>query len=627
MKGKRIGHTLKFKLMSFLLILVIPLIGILYWNNYYSIRLAMDQMNDYTIRLLDNYVEQLNTRMSNVSEYLLQMCLGDARNLNISNGDARYLYRRELHEELQNVIGFYDTAQGIFVYQADYDEYAHYTAASLSYTRAETIGAYVRSHLSEILSEDAATWNMVEIDDSPYFFYTLKTGETYLGAWVSVDEILEQIYALELGNLVSVSFVGPDSTFTDAVASKGGAAVSSGAPAPAVASESGAAVSPEASANAVASEVSAAVSSEAPANAVADESTAAMAQTAVAAAPTSAAMLQTYDVSSHLEVGDLDIVTVLETVPLFSYLSIVQKVIIAASIIIVILMLCSLLIYRRYIFTPLKNIKTAIGRVEQGDWNYRIHTPGRSGEFDSINQNFNDMAGEIHHLKIDVYEKEIERQQVELEYLHYQIKPHFILNVINTINSMAQIRETALIQKMTQYLSGYVRYTFRKDHSMSTIREELENVKNYLGMQLLRFPDSLECEIDIENRIMDVEIPAMTIMTFVENIMKHAFDMYDCIQITLKAFIDSEGLVHIVIRDSGAGFTDEAIEHIMTCETIGDGGRQVGIVNIKKRLRLIYGGRARVKASNDHGAKIEIVVPHNVREMERKESNECTDRR
>src|SRR5699024_6523542 len=98
-------------------------------------------------------------------------------------------------------------------------------------------------------------------------------------------------------------------------------------------------------------------------------------------------------------------------------------------------------------------------------------------------------------------------------------------------NSMAQIKETALIQKMTQYLSGYIRYTFRRDHSMATIREELETVKNYLNMQLLRFSDSLECEIDIESRVMDMRIPAMTIMTFVENIIKHAFDMYDCIKI------------------------------------------------------------------------------------------------
>ena len=333
--------------------------------------------------------------------------------------------------------------------------------------------------------------------------------------------------------------------------------------------------------------------------------------------------------TAHLDAADMDIVATLETVPFYQYLSLVQKVIMAASIIIVILVICSVFLYRRYIFSPMRHVEKAIRQVEQGNWDYRITEPGHSTEFDSINRNFNTMAGEIHNLKIDVYEKEIERQQTELEYLHYQIKPHFILNVINTINSMAQIRETGLIQKMTQYLSGYVRYTFRKDHSMPTIREELENVKNYLNMQLLRFSDSIECEMDMESRVMDQKIPAMTIMTFVENIMKHAFDMYDCIKITIKGFIDEDGILHLIIKDSGTGFTEEALEHIRTCESIGEGGKQVGIVNIKKRLRLIYGDQAKILASNEDGAKIEILLPCRIkidkdREMK---SSECIDRR
>lgn len=108
---------------------------------------------------------------------------------------------------------------------------------------------------------------------------------------------------------------------------------------------------------------------------------------------------------------------------------------------------------------------------------------------------------------------------------------------------------------------------------------------------------------------MELKIPAMTIMTFVENIMKHAFDMYDCIKITLKGFIDEDGILHLIIKDSGSGFSEEALEHIRTCESIGEGGKQVGIVNIKKRLRLIYGDQAKILASNEDGAKIEILLP------------------
>lgn len=549
-------HRLKFKLTGFLVILVIPLMGILYWNNYYSIRLAQQQMDEYTLRLFDNYVEQLNTSMSNVSEYLLRMCLGDAKNLNVFDRNERYFYRRELHEELQNVIGFYDIAQGLFVYQATYDEFAQYTNPTLNYAQTSVIGRYIQDHVGSLLASDAETWKVTDIYGDPYFIYTLKTGETYIGAWVSVQEIISQIRKLEMGKLLSVSFkngnfVKAYESFYENNADDGGT------------QENGLFLE----------------------------------------------AASTYNVTVYLDAADMNIIATLETVPFYQYLSLVQKVIIAASIIIVILVICSVFLYRRYIFSPMRHVEKAIRQVEQGNWDYRITEPGHSTEFDSINRNFNTMAGEIHNLKIDVYEKEIERQKNELEYLHYQIKPHFILNVINTINSMAQIRENGLIQKMTQYLSGYVRYTFRKDHSMPTIREELENVKNYLNMQLLRFSDSIECEIDMESRVMDQKIPAMTIMTFVENIMKHAFDMYDCIKITIKGFIDEDGILHLTIKDSGTGFTEEALEHIRTCESISEGGKQVGIVNIKKRLRLIYGDQAKILASNEDGAKIEILLP------------------
>ena len=549
-------HRLKFKLTGFLVILVIPLMGILYWNNYYSIRLAQQQMDEYTLRLFDNYVEQLNTSMSNVSEYLLRMCLGDAKNLNVFDRNERYFYRRELHEELQNVIGFYDIAQGLFVYQATYDEFAQYTNPTLNYAQTSVIGRYIQDHVGSLLASDAETWKVTDIYGDPYFIYTLKTGETYIGAWVSVQEIISQIRKLEMGKLLSVSFkngnfVKAYESFYENNADDGGT------------QENGLFLE----------------------------------------------AASTYNVTVYLDAADMNIIATLETVPFYQYLSLVQKVIIAASIIIVILVICSVFLYRRYIFSPMRHVEKAIRQVEQGNWDYRITEPGHSTVFDSINQNFNTMVGEIHNLKIDVYEKEIERQKNELEYLHYQIKPHFILNVINTINSMAQIRENGLIQKMTQYLSGYVRYTFRKDHSMPTIREELENVKNYLNMQLLRFSDSIECEIDMESRVMDQKIPAMTIMTFVENIMKHAFDMYDCIKITIKGFIDEDGILHLTIKDSGTGFTEEALEHIRTCESISEGGKQVGIVNIKKRLRLIYGDQAKILASNEDGAKIEILLP------------------
>lgn len=552
-KGGRLSKTLKFKLMLFLTLLVIPLVAILYLNNYYSITMADQQMHEYAEKILDNYVLQLDTKMKNVSEYLLKMCLSDAESLNVTDANARYFSRKKLHEELQKVIGFYDVAEGIFVYQQTYNEFARYTQPNLSYAEADQISRYIKENIADILAKDAYTWNSVTFGEVAYFIYTLRVGETYLGAWIPMEAVMTQIRGLDMESLQAIRFVGDAApVFFEDLSGQ------------AVLDDQGLPV--ENSKN-------------------------------------------TFEAASFLDAADLNLSVILEKTSFYQMLSDFQKLIILASIIIVLAVLGSGIIYRRYIFSPMGEIETAIAEVEQGNWEYRIEDQRSSMEFERISHNFNVMASEIRNLKIDVYEEEIHRQQVELEYLHYQIKPHFFLNVINTINSLAQIEETALIQKMTQYLSGYIRYTFRQDHGMVTIKEELETVKNYLGMQLLRFPDSLECEIDIETKAMDALIPAMTILTFVENIIKHAFDMYECTRINIQAQVNDAHQLIITIRDSGKGFTPEALGHIMHNEEITKGGKHVGIVNIKKRLRLIYQDQAEISASNDPGARIDIILP------------------
>ena len=89
--------------------------------------------------------------------------------------NERYFYRRELHEELQNVIGFYDIAQGLFVYQATYDEFAQYTNPTLNYAQTSVIGRYIQDHVGSLLASDAETWKVTDIYGDPYFIYTLKT--------------------------------------------------------------------------------------------------------------------------------------------------------------------------------------------------------------------------------------------------------------------------------------------------------------------------------------------------------------------------------------------------------------------------------------------------------------------
>ncbi len=544
MAGEKIFRSLKFKLIGFLMLIVVPLIIILYLNNYYSVKLADQQIHDSAKKLLDSYVTEMNTKMSSVCDFLLQLCADEADQLNTDNDNQRFMAREELHKEMKKALGLYELVDGMFTWQGKYGEFSQYTRGDTSYEQGETVSTYICDHIPMALARDVHTWRTMNIEGSHYFVYLINNQDTYIGAWLNMDEMIRQIEALDIGRISRINIMDTMKASRYMYNKE-------------------------------------------------DQSR----------------VRDTFVVESFLSAAGLYVSMHMVKVPVYQLLSDFQKIIILASILVVAAVICFTFIYKHYIFTPLNRIRSAIESVETGNLDFRLTSPGSSQEFDAIFKNFNEMASEIKNLKIDIYEEEIHRQKVELEYLHYQIKPHFFLNVINTINNLAQIREISMIQKMTQYLSGYIRYTFRSQgSSMVPIREELENVKNYVGMQLLRFPDCLECNMNVETRAMNIPIPVMTILTFVENIIKHAFDMYAYTKIDIDIGVKDHTL-YIVVRDNGRGFSDEALAFIMDdYGEISKEGKHVGIVNIKKRLKLQYRDRACIQASNDHGAKIEIFI-------------------
>ena len=224
------------------------------------------------------------------------------------------------------------------------------------------------------------------------------------------------------------------------------------------------------------------------------------------------------------------------------------------------------------------------------------------------------MVSQIKQLKIDVYEEHINKQKAELQYLQMQIEPHFYLNAFNTIYSMAQMKDFNLIQDMVRCLADYLRYMCRGNYLLVSMEEELMHIKNYLQIQRIRSGDNLICNIDTDQQSMGVHIPPLVLHTFIENIVKHALNLYEPITVLIKATVfesEKDRFVKIIIQDSGKGFTDEALKKINNDIDSKESGQNIGIWNVKQRLKLIYGDSASVKAGNsiDSGACVEIILP------------------
>ncbi len=307
--------------------------------------------------------------------------------------------------------------------------------------------------------------------------------------------------------------------------------------------------------------------------------------------------------------------SIIERKSVFSGLELIQWVIIALGIVSIFVIPIIIFYLFKQIIKPVNELVTATKEIEKGNLDYEIPIIKESLEFIKLKYSFNSMIKEIKSLKIKSYEEEIELQKAELRYLQMQIKPHFFLNAITTISSLTYQNKNEEIRQLISFLSKHLRYALKGGLVKVSINEEIEHVKNYIGMQEIKFPGRIFCMIEIEPDVKNYLLPQFLLQTFVENIFKHAFDNSDMLSIFIKAkrhHINNEDFIRIIIEDNGDGFPDNVIEIVNNSDkNVNSSGEKIGIINIKKTLNLLYKRDGLLKISNvePFGAKVEIMIP------------------
>ena len=150
------------------------------------------------------------------------------------------------------------------------------------------------------------------------------------------------------------------------------------------------------------------------------------------------------------------------------------------------------LIYVVYIkmILPTQRINEAMRRLEENDRDFRIQEEGENQEATQMINRFNAMADQLDHLKIQVYEQELEKMEIEATNLRLQVNPHFILNCLNTIFSLSRTGNIDSTRRFTKYLANYLRFTLWHTSGMVNLMDEMKGVEDYLEIQKIRYPNA-----------------------------------------------------------------------------------------------------------------------------------------
>ncbi len=296
-------------------------------------------------------------------------------------------------------------------------------------------------------------------------------------------------------------------------------------------------------------------------------------------------------------------------------LNAVQLVLFASSILTVLLIPAAIWLIRKSLLQPVGQLVDTMERIRSGNLDARADDHYSLTEFKQVNDTFNQMIEEIQHLTIEVFQRQLAEQKAELQYLQFQIRPHFFLNSLKTLYGMVQNNKSREVQRLILALSNHFRYMFKDNFTMVHLRDELSYVKNYISIQQLYTEKTYSCEIDVDEQLMDLMIPPISIQTFVENAIKHAVRPDKPLEILIRTRLLSTEVgdfADITIEDNGPGFDQAMLGQLNFSDPDAFPQAHIGLANVIMRLNLIYNGKAYVAFANSsggRGAVCEMVIP------------------
>lgn len=568
-------NSLRIKLTISILIMTLPLVGMLLYNNFYAIKVVRGQVAHTYSDTLTLYMNQIDGELNGVDSYINSIAFGnDLLSVGHAVTDEDY-YKTKFHmfQKLSNDMALYRSLNSFFVYAKQRQDYMDVSrTGDFSYEEKEN----VKNYIIEFIHRQGITkgnlmkrWQYFQIGQEYYIIDIVQAGDAYLGAWVRADLLLEPLQTLKMGTEGEILFAndqGEPMTNTTIIHDNG-----------------------------------------------------IELRQSPASYYLSGSDKKFLVVGKHSDRGNFSLITLIPDTSVLANLPYLQRIIWIITIVVIICIPLGFYIMRRAILMPINRILLAMKKVRGGDWTFQVDMNNTSDEFIILGDSFNSMMTEIETLRINVFEEQLNKQREELHRLQLQVNPHFFLNALNIVYNLAKVKNFELILDMTEGLIHYFRFMFRSVTSFVKLRDELEHTRNYLSIQSLRFPGQLTWSIDTPDYLIDTPVPPLVIQSFVENAIKHAFSM-DEEPIDIKVRIDffdkeSGTRMKLSIMDTGCGFSDLVLQELQAGRSIqNDQGEHTGIWNIQRRLKLLYVESVAIQFYNDKetgGAVVEMILPTN----------------
>ncbi len=268
--------------------------------------------------------------------------------------------------------------------------------------------------------------------------------------------------------------------------------------------------------------------------------------------------------------------------------------------------------FSKSLYRPMDLIIKKMEEVSTGNLNVRISEEWKGKDFRQLSNGFNIMISQINLLMDKIKKEQEEIKQIELNKLQSQIQPHFLYNTLECIHWQALSDGNRIVSRMVKALANYYRLSLSKGRDLVTLSEELSNIENYLIIQNARYSDIIQLQIDVQDNIMKILIPKITLQPLIENSIYHGIRVKERIKgkIIITAY-EEENKIIISVIDDGIGMKEEQISNINKSISQLDESKGYGIKNVNKRIEIMFGIEYGLvyKQNKYGGTTVDIILP------------------
>lgn len=259
---------------------------------------------------------------------------------------------------------------------------------------------------------------------------------------------------------------------------------------------------------------------------------------------------------------------------------------------------------------PLSKLVQNMRKVQEGRLDKLVKVEGTQ-EIRELSTTYNSMLGELDNYIQKLIQVEKSKREAEIHSLQMQINPHYIYNTLASVKWLIWQGDK---EKSVQVIDAFIqllRNTISNKNEFITLKEEIENLKNYVLINQIRYGNQVNVEFYVTPDCEKQKVPKLILQPFVENAFFHAFPQGE--KGTISIFVrQSNSLLKVEIEDNGIGMNSETLRDLLDKKNVyREHFTGIGVNNVDDRMKLIYGENygILVESQERQGTRITVCFP------------------